>query len=37
MVGLYVPLFAISSSGMMQGFDIVDLIFFCTRMHYKYF
>ena len=29
-------LLAISRSGVMQGFEIVDLIFFCTRMHYEY-
>ena len=31
------PLLAISRSGMTQGFEIVDLIFFCTKMHYEYF
>ena len=31
------PLLAISRSGVMQGFEIVDFIIRCTRMHYEYF
>ena len=30
-------LLTISRSGMTQGFEIVDLIFFCTNMHHEYF
>ena len=31
------PLLAISRFGVMRGFEIVDLIFFRTRMQYEYF
>ena len=31
------PLSAISRYGVIQGFEIVDLIFFCTEMHYEHF